>query len=507
MVIPTWIEQLIANFTITKKISYGYSLALSVVILGTSAGLIIGNSYEAKARTRLLLAEGQIQIFHRLQSAVLEVRSHPRMLLTVLEDSIWFQYETSKFLEDVRQVKEILSELDTFVAQNSPQLGIEPSKIKQLLQNYRQLIDSETQLVQSIWQQVDPVKLNPKNLSLEQQKVLASLSGDEAKKLSIEFGRCSENLTLFINVAEKQQSQASQEMVKANVIQIYLIVGTMVVSMAIATMLAFHISRFIAHPLEALTKIAQRVTEEANFQLQAPVNTKDEVGTLAMSLNQLIRWVGEYTQKLEIARATLECRVEERTLALKEANEKLQRLVILDSLTQIANRRYFDEYLFQEWQRCLRQQQPLSLIMVDIDYFKLYNDYYGHQQGDNCLVQVAQAISLSVKRSTDLVARYGGEEFAVILPHTPSQGAIQVAKDIRNEVKQLQIPHPRSQVRNIVSLSLGISWVIPQRELSPEKLMKRADEALYQAKAQGRNCYCIQLLEIEPLRANRRLCS
>jgi diguanylate cyclase (GGDEF)-like protein len=176
---------------------------------------------------------------------------------------------------------------------------------------------------------------------------------------------------------------------------------------------------------------------------------------------------------------------------LESANQTLQRLASIDGLTQIANRRCFDEYLYQEWQRLTREQAPLSLILGDIDYFKLYNDTYGHQTGDNCLYQVAKTISSCAKRPADLVARYGGEEFALVLPNTKSLGAIKVAQDIQSKVKALHLPHSSSSASGDVTLSLGIAAMIPQPDAHASALVAAADKALYQAKAAGRNQYWI----------------
>lgn len=183
--------------------------------------------------------------------------------------------------------------------------------------------------------------------------------------------------------------------------------------------------------------------------------------------------------------------------ALKQANYKLQQLACIDSLTQVSNRRKFDDYLQQEWSRLKRQNRPLSLILCDIDYFKAYNDTYGHPAGDECLKQVAQAICQAVKRPGDLVARYGGEEFAAILPHTNDTGALSVARNIQREIQQLDIEHSASDVCDIVTISLGISTLIPTSEDSIHALILSADKALYQAKQSGRNCYCTYLYESE----------
>jgi len=172
---------------------------------------------------------------------------------------------------------------------------------------------------------------------------------------------------------------------------------------------------------------------------------------------------------------------------LKKANLELEKQVNLDGLTQVFNRRQFNQSITQEWRRALREKQPLSLILCDVDFFKLYNDTYGHLMGDDCLRAVAKAISDCVKRAGDLVARYGGEEFAVILPNTNGEGAVHIAETIREQIHKFQIPHVKSPISETVTLSLGVACVVPTQELSPETLIKTADQALYQAKKQGRD--------------------
>lgn len=174
-------------------------------------------------------------------------------------------------------------------------------------------------------------------------------------------------------------------------------------------------------------------------------------------------------------------------VALEKANRELRRLSVLDDLTQVANRRRFDETLSGEWRRLSRDRAPLSLIFCDIDYFKLYNDTYGHQAGDNCLRAVADTISANCQRPGDFVARYGGEEFVVILPNTEVKGAVNLAEDIREEIERLKIPHMRSQVSPYITLSLGVTSVFPTAGIIPESLVGVADKALYEAKNQGRN--------------------
>jgi diguanylate cyclase (GGDEF)-like protein len=191
--------------------------------------------------------------------------------------------------------------------------------------------------------------------------------------------------------------------------------------------------------------------------------------------------------------------LEHQTLELRQAKDRaelisqeLHRLANLDGLTQIANRRRFDDYLQQEWHRLAREQAPLSLILADIDYFKRYNDDYGHQAGDTCLIQVAQTINRVAQRPADLVARYGGEEFVIVLSRTDLQGAVQMAARIQASVQQLQIPHRGSEVGSYVTLSLGISSQIPNLNHRSESLISAADQQLYQAKQRGRNLSCYE---------------
>lgn len=172
---------------------------------------------------------------------------------------------------------------------------------------------------------------------------------------------------------------------------------------------------------------------------------------------------------------------------LEAANRLLQQLALVDSLTQIANRRHFDDCLQQEWQRLAREQLPLALILCDIDCFKRYNDTYGHQAGDECLRQLAQALKNTVKRPAELVARYGGEEFVVLLPNTDTRGALYVAEKIQAQVATLRLAHDPSQKNPFMTLSFGVTSMIPVPGANASALIAAADKALYQAKASGRD--------------------
>lgn len=187
---------------------------------------------------------------------------------------------------------------------------------------------------------------------------------------------------------------------------------------------------------------------------------------------------------------TLKLRFENESMAqeLSKSNEKLVHLADIDGLTQIYNRRSLNRFLSAEWNRHYRNQKPLSLLFIDIDYFKQYNDTYGHEAGDSCLIQIAQILQRNAKRSSDIAARYGGEEFAIILPEASTAEAFEIAQKIISCLKELSISHSGSYISEYVTMSIGVSTLIPQQPDNMETLLTSADKALYEAKNCGRNC-------------------
>jgi diguanylate cyclase (GGDEF)-like protein/PAS domain S-box-containing protein len=180
------------------------------------------------------------------------------------------------------------------------------------------------------------------------------------------------------------------------------------------------------------------------------------------------------------------------------ANKELERLATEDGLTKLSNRRRFDEYLEREWLRQTRNKRPISLILFDVDFFKNYNDLYGHQAGDLCLMMVAESIRKMMRRPGDLAARYGGEEFVVVVPETDSAGAWHVAENIRQELVRRQITHGRSTAAPYVTASCGLATIMPSAGIEPKVLIEMADQALYRAKQAGRNrtiIYDVQTFE------------
>lgn len=172
---------------------------------------------------------------------------------------------------------------------------------------------------------------------------------------------------------------------------------------------------------------------------------------------------------------------------LIDANKKLERLANLDPLTGVANRRNFMETYDKEWKRGCRSKLPLALIMIDVDFFKAYNDHYGHQAGDECLKTIASLLNESLGRSGDMLARYGGEEFMIILPGTDINGTAAVAERLRRKIEAAEIPHLTSTINDYVTISLGTATMVPSARKNPDSLIGAADEALYKAKRSGRN--------------------
>lgn len=248
-----------------------------------------------------------------------------------------------------------------------------------------------------------------------------------------------------------------------------LVIASGVIIVILLNLLLQHI---ILRPVQQLTEHAQRIEQDQDYSRRLHLERGDEIGRLAYSLDTMVETIDQRTSELQLA------------------NEQLIILSVQDGLTGIANRRMFDHYLAKEWRRAMREQLPLSLIMLDVDFFKKYNDTYGHQQGDRALIAVAETLQRHIRRPADLAARYGGEEFALILPNTPIDGALLLAECIRAGVEELAMEHRTSEVSPNLSISLGVVTTIPPQRANNQNLntfVETADHGLYQAKQQGRN--------------------
>jgi len=224
----------------------------------------------------------------------------------------------------------------------------------------------------------------------------------------------------------------------------------------------------------------------------APGETSHESGgwgLLALSIPKREVWTDDAISAAQSIAVELSLAIahSQQYQALVAANQALQKLALSDGLTSLANRRRFDEHLADEWQRLARDRHPLSLILCDLDHFKLYNDTFGHPAGDRCLIRVARALLNGPQRPADLVARYGGEEFAIILPNTDTHGAWRIAQKIHESIRALKIPHAEDSENEFVTVTMGVSTVIPGHDSTPQMLVQASDLALYHAKQHGRN--------------------
>ncbi|MBE9115446.1 GGDEF domain-containing protein [Lusitaniella coriacea LEGE 07157] len=234
--------------------------------------------------------------------------------------------------------------------------------------------------------------------------------------------------------------------------------------------------------------------EEVNRQLKLEILERKRS---EITLKGVLETISRQKEDLEILTQILTEHGDSIEGELYERCVQANHLATVDALTQLANRRAFDRYLTQQWQKMLRKQLPLSLLICDIDCFKQYNDTYGHLAGDDCLRKIGQIFTESIDSACSLMARYGGEEFAAVLPHTDLEQAIAVVEKIQKAIEQLNIPHARSRVSDRVTLSIGLTCTIPSNGSSPSTLLDEADRLLYQAKQSGRNQCIHQVMELE----------
>jgi len=239
--------------------------------------------------------------------------------------------------------------------------------------------------------------------------------------------------------------------------------------------------RWLAHPV--MRQVPIIITGASN----------DEVELLALTCGAIDFIAKPFKPILTLARIKLH-------LSQVKEHRRLSSLSMTDGLTQIANRRYFDEFFSAEWRRACREEGSLGLIMMDIDHFKAFNDHYGHLAGDECLTAVSQQLKAVVQRPRDFVARYGGEEFVVLLPSIQAEGVVVVAERLKQALESLNISHAYSSTSNNVTMSMGLAWCEPESDFQPEQLLAAADEALYSAKDAGRNGFSeVVIVENQPV--------
>ncbi len=247
------------------------------------------------------------------------------------------------------------------------------------------------------------------------------------------------------------------------------LISVLLLGLLILLVMISSLQAYIVGPIIKLTRYVSSIYESGNLTNRISIKRGDEIGVLANKFDQMIG------------------RLEETQGQLQEKSDYFKQISTIDGLTQIFNRRYFDEHYNEEWRRAIRNSISLSLAMCDIDFFKKYNDSYGHQEGDKCLRIVAHALNEKLKRPGDLVARYGGEEFVILMVGTTPENALAIVDSMREKIETLALEHIKSECSNVVTLSIGLAGIIPNRDIQPEELIQAADRALYIAKNEGRN--------------------
>ena len=286
---------------IGQKISYGYALAIGIAILGTAAGQRLGDYFRKQALVQVNVAQQQQQLLQNLQNTVFEARSHAARLPTVLGNTVWLQYEQDRFLWKINQAKILISELESFARKNPDYLATEEAEFQAKLKKSASVIDYYGQLIKLQLKEAEVWNLQPNSIESAQLQMLRTSSGQEA----IVLDHFALSLTELISAVEIHKQQGAEALEEAEGLRNRIIIGSMLISALIAVVLADKTSRAIAQPLETVTNVAQQVARESNFNLQVPVTTQDEIGVLAVSFNQLIQRVSEYTQELKQTQSQL----------------------------------------------------------------------------------------------------------------------------------------------------------------------------------------------------------
>jgi len=319
-----WLENVMPRWSIFKKIAGGYLLVIGVAALGTTVGLAVGDYYQRQAQSDLKRAEDKELLLLELDRAVMQMLSHPQRLVQVLGESIWFDYEQAKLLSQMNVAQQKLEELEKFIDNQPTEGATDGRDMADLLPTYAVTIAAYVELIESWWGQVKPSALQGAEIPAARLQVWELMASKQAIEMGIEFERLSERLNILVAQTNQEKEDAQMQLESAHALRLRIVAVSVVLSAGIAALIGFYTSRQISRPIEWVNQVARRVTENSNFQLLAPVLTNDEVGSLAVSLNQLIKWLSNYTKDLELARQTLEGRVEERTQELRQVVQQLQ---------------------------------------------------------------------------------------------------------------------------------------------------------------------------------------
>ncbi|MDF0556805.1 ATP-binding protein [Kamptonema sp. UHCC 0994] len=295
------IPQFLSSLSISQKIGYGYAVSIGIAVLGTGAGLMLGDYYQRQAKEKLDRTHQQQALLSELQNEVLIARSHSERLVPMLGNSVWIKSEADNFYESVLRGNKLLSELQDLVEREVKNYGRDGAEIKALLKTYEITLASYVELVNSLLETINPQQLSPQEVELTQKRLRVSINGVG----SIRFEQLYEELTKVIAKAKIQEVQAKLTFNKAESLRIQITFASMMLSAAFAVILAYYTSRAIALPIKWVTQVAQRASEQSNYNLRAPVLTEDEVGLLATALNQLIERIATQINELKETQSQL----------------------------------------------------------------------------------------------------------------------------------------------------------------------------------------------------------
>ncbi len=375
------------------------------------------------------------------------------LILDTLQHGGEYTHALDVNMENIDEINETISfTIKTSQGYNIEVLNLSP-KILDIKENVSDLIDTKTALLRAI-NDNDRLSLGRNfSIQLKQTDTLLRRSKENAARIFYDTNQAIQQLEQRFNKSTK------------------LFAIIQVTEVIVALIIIFASFLTISRQIQTIVKERHRMAE-----------------TLQKLNDELELRIEERTANLIELNTTLENEIGER----KKAEERLKYLSYVDGLTEISNRRYFDEYFNKEWNRAARNSVSLSLIMIDIDFFKNYNDVYGHPKGDECLKKIAGVVQMSIRRTGDFVARYGGEELIVVLPDTDIKGASHIAETIRANVEAATIEHNKSSVAKAVTVSLGVASATPQRGADSSALIAETDRCLYRAKQEGRNRVVIQ---------------
>jgi signal transduction histidine kinase/DNA-binding response OmpR family regulator len=294
----------INHLSIGQKIAIGYGVSLGIAIGGSLAGLFIGDYYQHRAIDELAIASRQQLLLKDQENAVIAIRLHPQRLIAILGDTIWFSYESDKFLSDIDQVQEAIEEFEDFLSNYAYASDVDLPKLKETLGGYRRVTKEYRDLILKLWGEIDPPNLRADEIEPARQTIINTLTSRDATQIAIEFDRLLENLVWIEEVIDNQYHNAERERIEAEYLRRWIIVASILSSLLLSSLLVFLTSSAIARPLQSLEQVATQITQDSNFNLRCPVTTHDEVATLAKAFNQLVERISIYTQELKQARLT-----------------------------------------------------------------------------------------------------------------------------------------------------------------------------------------------------------